>query len=179
MSFLFAPETEAIDSAAHLIQIALTPVFMLSGIGSLINVFNTRLARVSDHLEDVNRRLNTPPDDQTDDQGDLYSPTNLRIHQMRLRRRTFVLDLAIILNAMGGAATCGAAIALFVGSLRNSATSTWLLALFGVALACTVAALTAFLADTLLSWHGMRRDGSASLLTGAANAPQKKKASSS
>lgn len=169
---LFPPQTDAVDTAAHLIQIALTPVFMLSGIGSLINVFNTRLARVSDHLEDVTRRLTSPPSDQTDDQGNYYTPERLRLHQRRLRRRTFVLDLAIILNAMGGAATCGAAIALFVGSLRDTATSTWLLVLFGIALACTVAALTAFLADTLLSWHSMRRDGTALLLS--EKKPQKK-----
>ncbi|GBQ06497.1 DUF2721 domain-containing protein [Saccharibacter floricola] len=173
MSLPFTPETETIDSAAHLIQIALTPVFMLSGIGSLINVFNTRLARVSDHLEDVTKRLNTPSDDQGDNGNLCESPHRLRVHQIRLRRRIFVLDLAIILNAMGGAATCGAALVLFIGSLRDSATSTWLLSLFGIALACTVAALTAFFADTLLSWHGMRREGKASLLNEKETSPTK------
>jgi hypothetical protein len=35
---------DAVDSIAHIIQVALTPVFLLSGIGTLLNVFNTRLA---------------------------------------------------------------------------------------------------------------------------------------
>ena len=39
-----------LDNIAHVIQVALTPVFLLSGIGALLNVFNTRLARVSDHV---------------------------------------------------------------------------------------------------------------------------------
>jgi len=157
MPFPVSYDPDAVDSAAHLIQIALTPVFMLSGIGTLINVFNTRLARVADHLEDVRKRLSTPPSD-TDTPDPFYTPERLAAHEIRLHRRIFVLDAAIMLNAIGGASTCGAAMALFVGSLRDASTSTWLLAFFGIALACTVGALSFFLADTFLSWHGLRRD---------------------
>ncbi len=42
---------DAVDSAAHLVQTALTPVFLLTGIGTLLGLFNTRLARVSDRIE--------------------------------------------------------------------------------------------------------------------------------
>ena len=38
---------DAVDSVAHIVQVALTPVFLLSGVGTLLNVFNTRLSRVS------------------------------------------------------------------------------------------------------------------------------------
>ena len=37
-----------LDLVAHVIQVALTPVFLLSGIATLMNVFSTRLARVAD-----------------------------------------------------------------------------------------------------------------------------------
>lgn len=156
------PDSGSVNGAAHLIQMALTPVFMLSGIGTLINIFNTRLARVSDHLEDVNKRLATPQDPDVPPDP-YYTPQRLALHQTRLRQRVFVLDLAIILNALGGAFTCGAAMALFLGTLRDSTTSLWMLGMFGAALGCTVGALVAFLSDTLLSWHGLRRDGKASL----------------
>jgi hypothetical protein len=39
----------SIDSTAHIVQVALTPIFLLTGAGTLRNVFNARLARVSDH----------------------------------------------------------------------------------------------------------------------------------
>src|SRR4051794_22951556 len=39
-----------LDDATHLIQVALAPVFLLSGIGALLNVFAGRLARVADQL---------------------------------------------------------------------------------------------------------------------------------
>lgn len=158
-------DSGSVNNAAHLIQMALTPVFMLSGIGTLINIFNTRLARVSDHLEDVNKRLASPVD-PSQPPDPYYSPERLELRQSRLRQRMFVLDLAIILNGLGGAFTCSAALALFLGTLRDGTTSLWMLALFGAALGCTVCALLAFLGDTLLSWHGLRRDGKMSLLIG-------------
>ncbi|GBQ13506.1 DUF2721 domain-containing protein [Swaminathania salitolerans] len=150
LNALLAPEP--IDSVAHVIQVALTPVFMLSGVASLLTLFNTRLARVSDHVEEVAHRLQ----DQTDDPRET---ARLERHRARLRQRVFALDCAIMLGGVGGASTCGAALALFFGSLHNSQTVAWLIVLFGGALGCTVAALSAFLADTLLAWHGLKRDG--------------------
>jgi len=143
--------TVPLDDVAHIIQVALTPVFLLSGIGTLLNVFNTRLARVSDHAEHANELLRADPDHA--------DAAILRAHLRRLRRRTFALDGAIALSALGGAATCGAAFALFVGALRDSATSTALFVMFGLSLGCTVTALGAFIWDSLLAWHGLRREG--------------------
>jgi len=150
LPFLASPDP--IDSVAHLIQTALTPVFMLSGIASLLMLFNTRLARVADHIEEVEHQLTAETNDDT-------RTEHLMRHQKRLHQRVFALDNAIILAGVGGAATCGAALALFLGSLRNTQTASWLIFLFGAALVCTVGGLTAFLIDTLLSWHGLRTDG--------------------
>ena len=140
-----------VDSIAHVIQVALTPVFLLSGIGTLLNVFNTRLARVSDHAEHASTLLKACEDAD--------AAVVLRAHVRRLRRRTVALDVAIALAALGGAATCGAAFALFVGVLRDSATSAVLFVLFGASLGCTVGALAAFIGDSLLAWHGLQREG--------------------
>ena len=152
----FAPffmTQDPIDGIAHLIQVALTPVFMLSGVASLLTLCNTRLARVSDHMEDVTHRIDS------DEGTDAQTHARLVRHQIRLRRRIFVLDCSIVLGGIGGASTCGAALALFLGSLHDSQTISWLIFLFGAALSCTVGALAVFLVDTGLAWHGLRRDG--------------------
>jgi len=47
----------ALDTVAHIIQVALTPVFLLSGIATLLNVFSTRLARVADRVEAVSEAI--------------------------------------------------------------------------------------------------------------------------
>jgi hypothetical protein len=142
---------DAVDSIAHVVQVALTPVFLLSGIGTLLNVFNTRLARVSDHRAYVTDLLRG--------EADADQQAWLRAHLVRLRRRTLVLDASVVLGAFGGASTCGAAWVLFLGSVREAAIATWLFALFGLALGCTACALVAFLADSVLAWHGLRREG--------------------
>jgi ABC-type nickel/cobalt efflux system permease component RcnA len=143
---------DAVDSVAHVIQVALTPVFLLSGIGTLLNVFNTRLSRVSDHREHVVELLRGEVDDT--------QRARLRSHLTRLRRRTMVLDASVVLGAIGGASTCGAAFVLFLGSMRDTAIASWLFVLFGLALGCTACALVAFLADSVLAWHGLHREGS-------------------
>jgi len=143
--------SDAVDSVAHIIQVALTPVFLLSGIGTLLNVFNTRLSRVSDHREQTYEILQ--------DEADDGARALLRSHLRRLRHRTLVLDTSIALAAIGGACTCGAAFVLFLGSVRNTVIASWLFVLFGLALGCIAAALVAFLADSVLAWHGLRREG--------------------
>jgi uncharacterized transporter YbjL len=140
-----------LNTTAHVVQVALTPVFLLSGIGVLLGVFNTRLARVSDRIAHTTELLAADPVSE--------GAPLLGIHLKRLRHRILALDSAIILGALGGATTCGAAFALFVGALRNEAIATVLFVLFGLSLSCTVGALTAFIADSLLAWHGLRREG--------------------
>jgi hypothetical protein len=140
-----------LDNIAHVIQVALTPVFLLSGIGALLNVFNTRLARVSDHVSHTAELLAADP------QGN--DSALMRRHIRRLRCRVLALDAAIVLGALGGATTCGAAFTLFVGALRNANTAFALFLLFGSALGCTVAALGVFIVDGLLAWHGLRKEG--------------------
>lgn len=136
---------------AHVIQTALTPVFLLSGTGSLLNVFNARLAKVSDQLRDTAHLL--------EGQTDAVTIARLMAHMSRLTYRHLMLDAAIALGAVGGASACGAAFALFLGSLRDSSVGAWLIVLFASALGCTICSLVAFLADSLLAWHGLRREG--------------------
>ena len=141
----------AAGDVSHIIQTALAPIFLLSGIGTLLNLFNTRLARVSDHVEHLNDLLKASTDQ--DETGALYR------HLVQLSWRRCALDLAVIAAGLAGACTCGACFALFVGTLRDAADNLILLWMFGLALGCTIVSLTAFIIDTVLAWHGVRRDG--------------------
>lgn len=75
-----------------------------------------------------------------------------------LRRRSHALDVAVVLGALGGAATCGAVLILFVGALREATTATVLFALFGLAVACTLGAIVAFTAEMLMAGFGIRAE---------------------
>lgn len=144
------PMAPDVADLARIVQAALTPVFLLSGIGTLLNLFNTRLARVTDHAEHM---------------ADLLDGTEeavaelLGAHMSRLQRRIVALDSAIGLGALGGAATCASVLVLFLGSVRDAAVASGLIWLFGAALVCTVGSLVAFMADSVLAWHGLRAEG--------------------
>jgi uncharacterized protein DUF2721 len=72
-----------------------------------------------------------------------------------LRRRSHILDAAVMMATLGGAATSIAALLLFVGTLRDR-TGVSLFVAFGLALLFTVGALGAFLIEMLLASHGIR-----------------------
>lgn len=143
--------TDSAGDVAHLIETALTPVFMLSGVGTLLNLFNTRSSRVSDQIEKASDLLGAEQDQAA--RGSLERQVVL------LRRRIIVLDIAIMFGGLAGAMTCGAAFVLFFGTVRDASIALWLVGLFGAALLSTVAALGTFLGDCFLSWNSLRLEG--------------------
>ena len=149
--------------AAHIVQTALTPVFLLNGIGTLLALFNTRIAKVRDQIEHAA--------DLVANETDVTAAAGLQKQLSRLSRRALALDASIVLGAIGGAATCGSVFMLFLGDVKGSDIGSWLIALFGLALACIIASLLAFLTDTLLAWQGLRRDGPLPRATKAGKAP--------
>src|SRR5207237_9101193 len=56
MQGLLNPDS-SLDLVAHVIQVALTPIFLLSGIATLLNVFATRLARVADLVSQITKAM--------------------------------------------------------------------------------------------------------------------------
>ncbi len=140
----FLNPTSSLDPIAHIIQMALTPVFLLSGIATLMNVFSTRLARVADLIAKV-----TEGGD-----GDEAAMAMLS----HLRRRSLALDVAVVLGAVGGALTCASVLTLFVGALRDATVASVLFTTFGLAVICTIGAIAAFTAEMLMAGNSLRAE---------------------
>jgi hypothetical protein len=79
----------------------------------------------------------------------------LRRRLAYLRRRSHVLDAAVMMGTLGGVATSCAALLLFVGTLRDRPGVSLFVA-FGLALLFTMGALLAFLIEMLLASRGLR-----------------------
>ncbi len=135
---------QPLDTAAHVIQTALTPIFLLTAVGSLLNVFTSRLARVLDQIHAIDR------------DGHGGTPPARQAERARLRLRSRVLDAAVLAAASAGALTCCAAATIFFGTLRNAATATLLFGLFGGALVAAIAALACFAAEVTISGRAVR-----------------------
>ena len=144
-------DTTSVDSLTHVIQVALTPVFLLSAIAALLNVFSSRLVRVADQVDLISEKLKELANPDTSDLAAQFA---------HLRRRSVVLETAVVLGTLGATATCGAAFLLFVGALRDSATVPMLFALFGLALLCTILAINAFMVEMLMAGRGLRAEAS-------------------
>ena len=134
-----------LDSVVHVIQLSLTPIFLLTAMASLLGVFTTRLARVSDQVKALADKCGDPEPDGTILRKLAY-----------LKRRSLLLDAAVILGAVSGAFTCATVLTLFLGILRASETQSILFTMFGLAILCTIGALGAFLFEVLLASRGIR-----------------------
>ena len=143
-----------LDSVARTIQMALTPVFLLTGIATLLNVLSTKLGRVNDLIRRLAAQLDEVPP------GEAKQTLNLR--RLRLRRRSTILVAALVSGTLAGTSTCGAILTFFVGALRDRSAATVLFVLFGLAMVCTTGSLLAFLVETLLSWFGLELEAAPS-----------------
>jgi hypothetical protein len=139
----------ALDNVAHIIQLALTPVFLLSGIATLLSVFSTRLGRVADRVQAVSDALET---------ADATERQFLLAQLAHLRRRSVTLEVAVVVSGIGGAATGGAVLVMFVGALRDEAVASVLFGLFGLAIVCAIGAISAFTFEMLLAGTGIRAE---------------------
>ena len=146
------PEVGAPDDVAHVIQVALTPVFLLTGVSGLLDVFNARLMRIAGRADTVAELLRNSTDKS--------ERARLKAQFAQLARRIFLLDLAIALGALGGAATGGATFTLFIGGLRDAVVASTLFILFGGGVICIFLALAAFLTEMILAWRELARAGS-------------------
>ncbi len=138
---------QSLDDIVHVIQVALTPVFLLSGIASLLAVFAARLGRVADKVDALTDALDHASDAER---------TQILAKLGYLRRRSHALDAAVVMGALAGVSTSGAALLLFVSTLRNATGSVLMFLAFGDALFFTIGALTAFLIEMLMASRGIR-----------------------
>ncbi len=132
-----------LDDIAHVVQVALTPVFLLTGIGSLLNVINQRRARIADRFEARIRQLDGA-------EGCEAPLIRRRLHG--LRRQILALDLARASGALAGLCICLATFVLFLGGLQNMAIATALFVSFGLSVLLTMISLAGLLAEAMLGW---------------------------
>jgi hypothetical protein len=141
--------SSSLDIVAHVIQVALAPVFLLSGIATLLNVFSTRLARVADRVEQLTKAI----DAATEAEAALLAAQLPALH-----RRSVALDAAVVLGAIGGAATCASVLVLFLGAVSDPTIARISFATFGLALVCTLGAIGAYTLEMLLAGSDLRAE---------------------
>ena len=133
---------------AHLIQIALTPIFLISAIGVTLNVLTSRLARIVDRaraMEDVLRR----PDHQHDGR-DLHGALAV------LARRARYINSAITLITLSALFIALVVVMLFVNAFLRWDLSVFIACMFILSMLSLAGALTAFLIEVRIATNTLR-----------------------
>jgi hypothetical protein len=142
-----AYSSQAVD-IAHLIQVALTPIFLISAIGVTLNVLTSRLARIVDRaraMEDLLRR----PDHKADGR-DLHG--SLRV----LARRARYINAAITLITLSALFIAMVVVMLFVNAFLRWDLSAFIACMFILSMLSLAFALLAFLIEVRIATTNLR-----------------------
>ncbi len=135
---------------AHVIQQAVAPVFLLSGVAAMLNVLTSRLARVIDRA----RQLEI-------DYHDLPIGNERHIVRDRmasLSRRARLINVAITLCTSCALLICLVIMTLFVAALMNVSASRWIAGLFVLAILALIGGLLSFLQEIFVATSTVRID---------------------
>ncbi|MDH7972020.1 DUF2721 domain-containing protein [Sphingomonas sp. AR_OL41] len=132
----------AVSTIAQTIQLSLSPVFMLAGIGALLNVLAGRMARVVDRaraLEQLHPRSTGPEHDR-------------HVWELRLLdRRISIINAALFLAVTSAIMTCLVVALLFVAELAKLHIGTIVALSFILAMLLLISSLVSFMIEVRVS----------------------------
>jgi hypothetical protein len=134
-------------AVAHAIQLAVAPVFLLSGVGAILVVLTNRLGRVIDRGRTLEGRL---PATLPDAVAVVHAEMSL------LSRRACLIGRAITLCTITALLVCSVVATLFLGAFARWDVSVPIALLFIAAMLAFVAGLLMFLREIFISTAALR-----------------------
>jgi hypothetical protein len=138
-------DTTAVANLVHAIQLAVAPVFLLTGIATLISVLVNRLSRVIDRARLLEAR-HAPGEEGRADRSELKT----------LERRCLLSNRAITTAVISALMVCGTIASLFIGAFFAVGVVPVAAVFFVAALAALIVALTSFLREVFLAVKTLR-----------------------
>ena len=140
-------EGSTIGVVAHVIQLAVAPVFLLTAIGTLLSVMTNRLGRVIDRARLLEARLETAPSESI--------PAH-HSHLATLSRRAKLIGRAIALSTTAALLVCTVIAILFLGDFLRFNITIPVALLFITAMLLLVLALLSFLREVFIATAALR-----------------------
>ncbi len=136
-----------LDDIAHVIQLAVAPVFLLTAIATLINAMNGRLARIVDRRRVVlERARRCEASDAEREESDW------ELEQLALRSR--LVYQAIFSAVLSALLVCLVVAGAFVGAMLSTNLGQAVAALFVLAMFAMIGSLGLFLREVYLAVSG-------------------------
>lgn len=136
----------AVTTVAHVIQLAVAPVFLLAGIGSILAVMNLRLSRIMDRVRALEKKLELGVVDRLSVETELTT----------LSRRASLSIKAITLCTMTALFICTVIATLFLGATFKFDSGTIVSFFFIAAMFCFFIGLLIFLREIFISMANLR-----------------------
>jgi len=137
----------AVTTIAHQIQLAVAPVFLLAGIGSILNVMAGRLARVVERARTLERDFAA-----FDEETRVLATAELRILDLRMT----VVNFALSACTAAALFVCVLVAMLFVADLSDFAFGRPVAWLFVLAMGLLILGLLLFLWEVRLAMRALR-----------------------
>jgi hypothetical protein len=133
---------------AHLIQVALTPIFLISAIGVTLNVLTSRLARIVDRARAMEDRVLS--------MSGLPGGRDIHGQLAILERRAGWINAAITLITVSALFIALVVVMLFVNAFLRWDLSAFIACMFIVSMLALAAALLAFLVEVRIATNTLR-----------------------
>ncbi len=133
-----------ISDIGHVIQLAIAPVFLLTGVGTLLMVLTNRLARIIDRTRVLEDRLDAGPNDAHLGELDV------------LYTRWHLINFAITLSTACGLFVCLVIALLFLGDTTNLPLDRYIAALFVSAMVALIGAFVYLLREIFVASKTLR-----------------------
>jgi hypothetical protein len=141
------PTESQITAMAHVIQLAIAPVFLISGVATLLNVLASRLGRIVDRARYVATKL---------DAGDPQQRADASSELKRLADRARLVNVSISLCTTCALLICIVIAMLFTGTFMTVNLSKALAVIFIAAMLSLFVALLSFLREILIATRALR-----------------------
>ncbi|HYK82103.1 MAG TPA: DUF2721 domain-containing protein [Gemmatimonadales bacterium] len=141
------PLTTPVPEIAHVIQLAVAPVFLLSGVGVTLTVLTSRLSRIVDRARSLEGQLPA---------GTSGEETDVHRELATLSRRAQLINRALTLSTACALLVCVVIAALFLGALLGLDLSIVIAPLFVIAMVAFIGALLSFLREIFLATATLR-----------------------
>jgi hypothetical protein len=136
-----------INEIAHVIQLAVAPVFLLSGVAALLGVLTNRLSRIIDRARKLEDRERAAPGG---------SAPELHAEMRHLSARARLINWAISLDTLCALCICALVATLFIGSSLSAGVANVVSVLFILSMIALFSALLCFLREVYIATLHLR-----------------------
>ncbi|HZW11606.1 MAG TPA: DUF2721 domain-containing protein [Noviherbaspirillum sp.] len=126
----------------HTIQLAIAPVFLLTGVGTNLAVLTNRLARIIDRSRVLETRMNGP---ESAERAEAY------VELETLYRRAHLINRAITLSTSCALLVCVVIATLFIGNALNLGLAKFIALCFVLGMFALIGSFVYFLREIFIS----------------------------